>query len=481
MASKKLPYCVDCDGTYLKTDLFFETLLIAIKHKFFTIFSVVLMLLQGRAHLKSYLAKISDKYLNIKGLPRNAELLKFLEEKKQQGHEIYLVSASNEKLIKAIAAHDKIFKGSYGSTETLNLKGVAKAKFLSDKFPDGFIYVGDSCADLQVWKKAKQGVVVNASNCVVSKAKKITDVISIFPKLSFRDYINAWFKELRVYQAVKNLLIFLPLALTHKLGDIHSLAIVTMGFILLSILTCSTYILNDLLDLNEDRAHWSKAGRPVASGSIWITDAIVIFLLMMVSALVLSFLLKPEFGLWMVFYLFTTTAYSLLLKRIALVDITILAGLFTTRIVLGTVLLDISSSVWMLSFAFLFFISLAIVKRVTELQKHNESFNNKNNGRGYHPIDIIFLNNFGIASAIGSVILMLLYLIDQQYIGKGYIFPNLLWGIPVCIFLCSGKIWLEVLRGNMSDDPIIFAFTNRFCLSIIALAAFIFLLAGAGI
>jgi 4-hydroxybenzoate polyprenyltransferase len=478
---QKLPICVDVDGTYLRTDILFETLLVVIKHKFLRVLLVPFLFLRGMAKLKFYLATLAFPYLNTKLLPVNNELHDFLKKKKLEAHQIYLVSASNEKIVQKIAENEGIFSGAYGSSESINLKGSVKASFLEEIFPNGFIYIGDSCSDLEVWKKAKQGVVVAANSRIVAQARKVTEIIKVFPKADFKNNLNAWRKELRLYQCVKNLLIFLPLALVHQLGNTQSLFKVTAGFILLSMLASATYILNDLMDLNEDRAHWSKSSRPIASGKIWIADAIAVFMLLTGASIFLSFSLSIDFGIGVIVYFIVTMAYSLFLKKIALLDVTVLAGLFTLRIVLGTIIIDVDHSVWLLSFSFFFFISLAIAKRVTEILRSNAKAGNHNFGRGYLHQDLMFLNGVGIAAAMGAVILMLLYLIDQQYVGKGYLFPKLLWGIPVCVFLCAAKIWMEALRGNMKDDPIIFAFTDKFCLCTIALAATIFLLAGMGI
>jgi phosphoserine phosphatase len=182
MTFKKLPYCVDVDGTYLTTDLSLETIFIVFKKDFFKIFWLPFFLLRGRARAKSYLADIALPYLDVGKLPRNEDLVKFLERKKSEGHEIYLASASNEKLVKALAVNSKLFSKAFGSTCRLNLKGRDKAEFLEKTFPEGFIYVGNSWVDLEVWKKARQGVVVNADKTIIKQAKKVTEIIKIFQK-----------------------------------------------------------------------------------------------------------------------------------------------------------------------------------------------------------------------------------------------------------------------------------------------------------
>ena len=475
---KKLPICVDLDGTYLKTDLLIETFLILLKNNFFYIFYLPFLLLKGKSYLKSFLAKHSSTHIDFKNLPKNEELRDILKKKKEDGHEIYIVSASNELLLNDIEFYDSIFSATYGSSDEFNLKGKNKAEFLKKKFPKGFIYAGDSKADIEVWKEAKQAIVVNADSCVVKGAKEVSEILTIVPKPDTKTQIKQWVQALRIYQCVKNLLLFLPLGLTHQLTDIGSLLTVILGFIVISVLAFSTYLFNDLIDLENDRAHWSKSKRPIASGDIWVFDAITVFAFLCVLSLSVSFMIDPLFGIGALCYFVTTMLYSLYFKKVAIIDVTILAFLFTLRIILGTILIDAAFSVWLLSFSFFFFLSLAVIKRVAELGKSSQKKDANNFGRGYSKHDQPFLYGIGMSSSISAVILMLLYLIDKQYLAKGYNYPSFLWGIPICVFLCSAKMWMEVLRKNMHDDPIIFAFTNRFCLTFILIAGTIFLLAG---
>ncbi len=470
---------MDLDGTYIKTDLLYESALVFVRQNILRLLALPFLLLMGKARVKDYLAKKVS--LDIGTLPRNKALADFLHGKKLEGYGVYLVSAASELFVKSIVRKDKLFDGGYGSSREVNLKGKEKVRLLEKKFPQGFIYAGDSVNDLHVWEKSSAAVVVNAAKYIEKKAAGLTNVEKIFPRDGFYKLGRLWLRQIRLYQWVKNLLIFLPIALVHETGNLQLWKIAGSGFIILSLLASATYILNDLVDLQDDRKHWSKSSRPLASGGLWIGDAIKAFIILSVFPLYLAFELSHEFGYALLVYFIITVLYSFVIKKIALLDVVVLSGLFTLRIIMGAVLIGVESSVWLLSFSAFFFLSLVIIKRLSELQKRKEKKEERGFGRSYQIQDIQFLSQLSVATGIASVVLMILYLLEHQYEGKGYAIPELLWVIPVCILLSLGRIAMETARGKMQDDPIVFALTDRFCLCVIAVAVFAFISASGAI
>jgi 4-hydroxybenzoate polyprenyltransferase len=286
---------------------------------------------------------------------------------------------------------------------------------------------------------------------------------------------KAWLKAIRLHQWAKNTLIFVPLILAHAWAP-GLVAGATLAFYSFGLCASATYILNDLLDLEADRQHPRKRLRPFASGDLSALSGIFVVALFLTASLALAllvphaiaalspqllYLIKPHyFLLWLGVYLVTTLAYSLRLKRLVLVDVIILSGLYTIRIIAGSAASGIAVSTWLGSFSIFFFLSLAFVKRFAELEKLRERGGVSAGGRGYHIADIEQLRSFGSASGYASVVVLTLYIstLDAAHL---YQHTRRLWLLVPVLLLWISRLWLMASRGHLNEDPVVYAITDR--------------------
>ena len=249
------------------------------------------------------------------------------------------------------------------------------------------------------------------------------------------------------------------------------------AFIAFSLVASSVYIVNDLLDLSADRVHPRKRSRPFASGTVPIAHGSLLALVLLVGGIVIGAFLGLGTLIVLVVYYLVTTAYSLTLKRKIAMDICILAGLYTIRIIAGSITTGIELSVWLLAFSIFFFLSLAAVKRQAELVDMAQRDTSVAMGRGYHIGDLPIVTMVSLVAGYISVLVMALY-INSPAVQELYPFPYVLWGICCVLLYWLTRIVLFTHRGFMHDDPVIFAIKDRvsqICFSVML----IFGLAGA--
>jgi len=456
MTESKKPLVVDLDGTLIKTDLLLESFMLLIKSNPLNVIWVFLWLLKGKAHLKAEIARRVD--IAVEVLPYNVELIDYLKQEKAEGRMLLLATASHKRYAHAISAHLKLFDDVLASDSQVNLSGSQKRAALDERFGSkGYVYAGNAAVDLKVWSSCDAAVVVGAPSLVGSAEKLCTVEKHIaLPKPGLKVFIKA----LRVHQWVKNGLIFVPLLTAHSIMDATLLISGVLAFIAFSLCASSVYFLNDLLDLNEDRRHSTKKNRPFAAGTLSLLVGIVgTPVLLLLSALV-CLVLPPEFALVLLCYYVLTVAYSFKLKRMVMVDVVTLASLYTVRIVAGAAAIGVILSFWLLSFSVFVFLSLAIVKRYTELMKLKSKSAKKALGRGYQVEDLELLSSLGGASGYISVLVLALY-INSPDIKSLYTNPVLMW--PACLVMLYwvSRVWIIAHRGNMNDDPIVFALKDR--------------------
>lgn len=453
----RYPIVVDLDKTLILTDTLHEQVVAALFTQPATLIRAAPSMLRGRAALKAALASKVDLASTV--LPLREDLVKWLREQAAAGREIHLCSAANQAVVDNISRRIGIFASAIGS-DTANLKGRVKAEHLARTFPDGFVYVGDSRADLAVWKLAAAIVLAGVSTGVAKAArdlgKPIEAEFSNHP-LTLKDSLKA----LRVHHWSKNALIFVPLILAHAWGDFTVLRDTVLGLFCLLIVTSSTYLLNDLADLSADRQHWSKRNRALASGRLPIATGLAMACIGLVVAFVGSLLLTPYFTLALASYLVLTLAYSFGLKRVPILDTLVIGILFTTRLIMGITLLRLPASAWLLTFSVFFFFSLAVAKRHTEIIRAASTGSHSLASRGYMLEDAPLTLAFGIASAVASLLVMVLFIVEEMLPGSVYSHPNLLGGIPVFLAIWVGRIWLLAHRGRMNDDPVSFALRDK--------------------
>lgn len=457
MNDNDTPLAVDLDGTLIFSDMLFESLVRLLKKNMFYIFMLPIWLLQGKAFLKQAIAERVT--IDVTTLPYNDELVDHLKLENAKGRPLYLVTASNKLIAQPICDHLGFFTGLYASDEQSNLKGKTKAELLNKVFgTKNYCYAGNDSSDLIVWQSAKSGILVSNNNALIESAKKSTAIEHEFtpPKASLKTALKA----IRVHQWVKNSLLFVPIFAAHKFTDVPLLLDVLLAAIAFSFCASSVYLLNDLMDIEADRHHKTKKNRPFASGHLPIQFGLVGFPILFGVALLLSLNLPLPFTISLIVYYIATSAYSFALKQKLLIDVVVLAGLFTARIIAGAAASSVLLSEWLLAFSMFFFLSLAMVKRYTELVYLNESGQTSTKGRGYRVTDIPIVASMGIASGYISVLVFALYLNSQAVTGL-YAHPTLLWLLGPILLYWISRLWMLAQRGQMHDDPIVFAIRDR--------------------
>lgn len=456
---------VDLDGTLLRSDMLFESFWSAFGRDWRSPFLSVAALTGGRAALKHHLAVASA--VEVATLPYDPKVIAFVQEWRESGGRTALVTASDRDFAETIAAYLGIFDEVHGSDGKLNLKGDRKGQFLEERFGSkGFAYMGDAKADLPVWKRAAKAITVNAPAALRREAERVCD--SVEHLVTDTKSVKPYIKALRPHQWLKNVLVFLPMLAAHQL-DSQTFLVSLLAFVCFSLVASSVYVLNDLLDLAADRAHPRKKLRPFASGSIPIAHGTWMAAGLFLVGSLLAVSISPAFGLAMAAYYILTTAYSLHLKRRIVIDICVLAGLYTARIIAGGVATGIPLSVWLLAFSVFFFLSLAAVKRQAELIDSAERGNLKPGGRGYHVDDLPVIAMIGISAGYVSVLVMTLY-VNSPAVVALYAHPEALWGVCAVLLYWITRTVMVAHRGHMHDDPVVYAAKDRIsqmCLLII--------------
>ena len=461
-----VPLCVDLDGTLIHTDLFIESLLALAKHAPLALLKLPFWLLRGKAYAKRQIA--ARVKVNAVSLPYNKNVIELIEQAREQGRSVELVTASDELLVGPIAQHLRLFDHVLCSDGERNLRGVTKAKILVDRHGlKGFDYVGNDRTDIPVWRACNHAIVVSASTQLTRTLRRFgKECSTIATKASsWRTIIRA----IRAHQWVKNLLIFAPLVMAHQLSNNVAIAASALAFVAFCGCASAVYIMNDLFDLESDREHRSKKRRPLASGELAVSEAFFVFLSLILVAFIVSRGLATSFRVCLGLYFISTCAYSLKLKQIPLIDIFVLAGLYTLRILAGGYVAHIAVSPWLLAFSMFLFTSLACAKRYSELLAAKQASRDRPSGRGYHTGDLHLVSQFGISSGYLAVLVMALY-INSAAVRALYAYPNYLWLICPLLMYWISRIWLLTNRGRMHDDPIVFAIRDFASYLIVALA-----------
>lgn len=453
---------VDLDGTLLQSDMLFESFWSAFGRNWRSPILSLIALTKGKASLKRYLAEAS--VIDAVTLPYDPDVLAYIEQWRKNGGRAVLVTATDQKLADQIADHLGVFDEVHGSNGQDNLKSNAKAAFLERQYGVGaFAYAGDAAADIPVWTAAAKAITVNASLALRRKAEQVCTNVE---HLGTRTRSAAvYLRALRPHQWLKNLLVFLPMLAAHQL-DQRTLLVSCLAFVCFSLIASSVYVLNDLLDLSADRAHPRKRNRPFASGRIplshgtWMTAGLIAAGLLLAATIGITFLVV------MLGYLVLTTLYSLFIKRRIVIDICVLAGLYTARIIAGGVATGIELSVWLLAFSTFFFLSLAAVKRQAELIDSATRGKLTASGRGYHVDDLPIISMVAIAAGYVSVLVMVLYVNSPAFV-ELYSQPEALWGVCAILLYWVTRMVMIAHRGWMHDDPVVFSARDgisRLCL-----------------
>jgi 4-hydroxybenzoate polyprenyltransferase/phosphoserine phosphatase len=446
------PLCVDLDGSLLHTDLLVESVMALLSTNFLYLFLLPYWFAMGKAYLKSRVAALAR--IDVSTLPYNNAVLDYIRAQRLN-RPIILVTASDRRYAEAIANHLGLFDAVYASDGHVNLKGASKAEKLRRLFGErNFDYIGNSAADIAVWALADTAIVVNARPGVKRRPGRSAATVEVLdgPRSSVGDYIRA----LRLHQWVKNALVFLPLVLDHRVLEPKLVGLASLAFLAFGLCASGVYLLNDLLDLQADRRHPSKRARPFASGRIDIWHGVVMIPALLALAFTVAFLLSAKLGVILAVYLASTAAYSFRVKRMVFADVLLLAWLYTLRIIAGVVAVDVANSFWLLAFSMFLFLSLALVKRYVEIEYVLQNGGSKAAGRGYKVVDLKMLAHFGVTSGYMAVLVLALY-INSEAVRQLYVRPEVIWALcPIMLYFVS-RIWLLAQRGEVEDDPVVFA------------------------
>jgi 4-hydroxybenzoate polyprenyltransferase len=457
--------CVDLDGTLIRGNLLWECVLVLLKVQPGTLLLLPFWLLSGRASFKRKVAARIE--FDPSRLPYRQKVIDLIQQERTAGRRIALVTAADGELAENVASYLGLFDEVYGSYEGVNLKGAKKAEFLAEHFAqNGFEYVGDSASDVEVWREARAAYVVGTE----TRAEQAAGVTTLKGAILERHAsFGAWVDALRGHHWAKNLLLFLPLVLSHNVA-LKPFIRTFFGFSLFGFCASGLYILNDLLDLHSDREHPWKKERPFAAGTISIPEGLVASFVLLLSAIGLGFMLELQFGFALLGYAFLTMLYTLYLKKLALLDVFVLSSFYSFRIVAGALISATPLSQWFLAFSMFFFLSLAMAKRYSELLHASDLVKTGKSGRGYHTGDRELLLALGVGSSFSAVVIFSLYVHSRDVLLL-YSSPELLFLLSPIVLYWLSRNWLLAHRGELKEDPVTLAIRDPVSYGVAAISA----------
>ncbi|MGE0499364.1 MAG: UbiA family prenyltransferase [Rhizobiaceae bacterium] len=445
-----VPLAVDLDGTLITSDLLWEGLFLLLRKNPLYLFLVPLWAIAGPARLKQEIAERVD--IDPELLPYREPLLARLRADHAAGRLIILATGTPRKFADAIAAHLGVFDRVLSTENGHNMTSERKRAALVDIFGDGgFDYAGNSRHDLKVFDAAREALIV-APDRAASRWHRQHGGERIDAD---KPTVKTLVKMLRVHQWLKNGLIVVPMVLSHEYLNHDMLFACLLAFVSFSAAASAIYIVNDFFDLSLDRKHATKRNRPFASGVLSIPYGAKVAVALLVLSVAAAASLPPLFWLVLAAYLAATTAYSLSLKRMLLIDVLTLAGLYTVRILAGAAATGTVVSFWLLAFSIFFFLSLALVKRYVELRTTALDAKQRIAGRGYRPEDEEIVAQAGMASAFSAALVLALYINGDSIMGE-FARPHLVWPLAPIVLYLTMRIWILARRDEMHDDPVVF-------------------------
>jgi 4-hydroxybenzoate polyprenyltransferase len=427
-------------------------------------------LFTGKARFKDRLAR--EVELNVELLPYNRHLVEYLREQSSKGRHIVLATASSYRVAQAIADHLGIFDDVVASDRTTNLSGAAKASRLEESFGRGnFAYAGNDKKDLPVWQVAGTAILVTTADDV--RRKVSVPVETSFPRSNKR--LRDFLKAIRVYQWVKNLLVFLPAVGANALFQPGTFLSASAAFVCFSLTASGVYLLNDLANLEADRRHHRKHTRPFPSGAIPLEWGLIWGPGLIAFAIALAVTVSPALAGALLLYVILTSAYSAVLKTKPLVDVFTLAGLYMLRVFAGGAVTGHQLSVWLLSFSGFLFLSLAFLKRFIEIKGVSSDSDRELSRRGYFVSEEPALAALGIGSSFASALVLALY-VDTSTAELIYHTPQTIWGLVPLALFWQCRMWLSATRGYVQDDPIVYAAKDWVSWLVAAMAIVLYLL-----
>lgn len=456
------PLVIDLDGTMLHSDTLIEGIAAGLFQKPFATLAGCVSAAVSVPRFKSWVFRNIE--VDYDAIPANENLVAWLSDEKAKGRPIHLVSAANQGVVDRLAARFGIFDSAHGSSESHNLKGRNKQKFIVENFGPSAVYAGDSRSDLHVWEGLGGAIYAGTSRKMERRLEKSGQLRAAFMRPPAG--VRAWLKSFRIHQWSKNLLLFAPLILAHAYTDAEAVVSTVLAFLALGVVASGTYLFNDLSDLSADRRHRTKKDRPIPAGTLPVAQVLIVGPVLVLGGLAAAWFIKPFFAFALAAYVVVTLSYSLTFKRVALLDVFILAALYTLRLVMGAMAAGVVHSLWLLTFSMFFFLSLSLAKRHVEVADGGSEPGVRIRGRGYFPEDWPLTLSLGIATGAGSILILVLYLVDSAWDAGAYNSPAYLGGIPVIIAFWVARIWLLAHRGQLHDDPVAFATRDRISIAL---------------
>lgn len=450
------PIVVDLDGTLTPIDTLIESFVRLAKSNPAALLSLPSMALAGRAALKEWVA--TKSIFEVQTLPINEDLFQYLREEHARGRRIVLATAAHESIARAVANRVQIFECVISTSGTVNMKGTTKLAAIRAQIGDRFVYAGDSSADLPIWHDATAAILVGTSPRISAKVAALIPIEKQFHAKPA--HITAWLGAIRFYQWVKNILIFVPLFTSFGFLHLQPIISAILAFISFSLVASATYVLNDIWDIDNDRQHPRKRRRAFASAEIPIQHGALAAAALLAMGFLVANALPATFAGALVCYVFLTSAYSWVLKTYVLIDVLTLAVLYTLRILAGSIAIGVTTSSWLLALSVFLFLSLAIVKRCAELVAMSQSGQTAARGRDYQVHDLTVLWPIGIAGSVSAVLVFGLYISDPLVLAR-YGAPEFLWLAGGGLLYWLSRLWIKTSRGEMHDDPIVFAARDR--------------------
>jgi 4-hydroxybenzoate polyprenyltransferase len=422
------------------------------------IWRVPLWLAGGRARLK---AEISRRIaVDPARLPYNTPLLQYLQTQRREGRQLILATGAHNNIACRIASHLGIFDEVVASDATTNLTRAKKLARLKDQF-GAFDYIGNSRADLPLLKNARAAMVANPS-AGLKLGLRLGGIRVAETFADRRPWHRTFLKAIRIHQWAKNVLLFAPLLMSHKVTP-SAVAAAVLAFFCFSFIASANYLLNDMLDVDNDRRHTTKRLRPFAAGDLSIGGGAAMVAALVVAAIAILPLLPPAFAFWLAMYIAGSLLYSFHFKQIPVIDVLLLSGLYTLRLLAGGAATATVISQWLAGFSTFLFLSLAMVKRFSELENLRERGATGSHGRGYSVTDMEQIRSFGTSSATAAVVVFMLY-IGRQDVAQLYRHSTRLWLIVPLLIYWLFRVWLVASRGELDDDPVVFALRDRISL-----------------
>lgn len=445
---------IDLDGTLTPVDTLAESVVRSLRRGPGAAIALLVALFSGRARFKARVAALAS--VAADQIPWRKDLIDFVDAERRRGRKIILATAADRSIAMSVADHLRLFDEVVATHDGRNLKGEAKLEAILCRVGSNFVYAGDSAADVPIWNAGRAAI-------LVGRAVRFEAALKVPVERVFRDQGNrwkAWLDAVRPHQWAKNALVFVPLLTSFEFGDAARVAAATLAFAAFCLAATATYLLNDVWDIDSDRLHAQKRDRPFASGRLPLHQGLVASVLLFIVAAWVAITVSRPFAILIVGYALLTTLYSWKLKRHSVLDVVTLAVLYSWRVLAGAVAISVIVSPWLLAFSVFIFFSLALVKRCSELVNLRMAGDSAAHGRDYRVGDLDVLWPLGIGAGLSSVVVLGLYIGSPEAAGR-YASAELLWLVGLALMYWIARIWIKTGRGEMHEDPVVFALIDR--------------------